>query len=59
MLGLIAATPAMFPMYDNEYRFAMLRRFPFTLVYQNLPDAVYVIAVAHSRQKPGYWQGRH
>jgi plasmid stabilization system protein ParE len=58
VLGSVAANPAMFPLYDDEHRFATLRRFPFSVVYQVLPDGVCVIALAHSRRRPGYWQGR-
>lgn len=55
---LIAAAPAMFPPYDGVHRFAMLRRFPYSLVYRVAPDGVDVIAVAHSRRRPGYWRRR-
>lgn len=58
VLGLVASSPTMFPLVDDSHRYAMLRRFPYSLVYQALPDGVHVVAVAHSRRKPGYWQGR-
>jgi plasmid stabilization system protein ParE len=58
VLGLIGAGPEMFPLYDDEHRFAALRRFPYVVVYQVQPDRVYVVAVAHSGQSAGYWRGR-
>jgi plasmid stabilization system protein ParE len=58
VLGLVAANPGMFPLYDDEHRFAMLRRFPYSIVYQGQPDQIFVVAVAHSSRSPGYWQGR-
>jgi plasmid stabilization system protein ParE len=58
VLTLVASNPGLFPRYDDEHRFAMLRRFPYSVVYRVLPDGLYVIAVAHSRRKPGYWHGR-
>ncbi len=58
VLGLIATFPDMFPKYDDAHRFAVLRRYPYSLVYQVLPDRVYVVAVAHSSRSAGYWQGR-
>jgi plasmid stabilization system protein ParE len=59
VLGLIAANPAGFPRYDEGSRFAMLRRFPFSVVYQAEPDGrVEVVAVAHARRRPGYWEDR-
>ncbi len=57
-LGLIVTNPGMFPMYDDEHRFVMLRRFPYSVVYQVQPGQVYVVAVAHSHRSAGYWQGR-
>jgi len=39
---------ALFPAYDDERRFAMLRRFPFSVVYQVQADSIYVVALAHS-----------
>lgn len=54
----IAATPGLFPRYDDRYQFALLRRYPFSLVYEVLPDSITVIAVPHSRRSPGYWRGR-
>ncbi len=57
-LGLIGTSPEMFPNYDDKHRFAVLRRFPYSVVYQVQPGQVSVIAVAHSSRSPGYWQGR-
>jgi plasmid stabilization system protein ParE len=58
VLGLVAANPGMFPKYDDENRFTMLRRFPYSLVYQVQPGQVHVVALAHSRRSAGYWRGR-
>ncbi len=54
----IAANPEMFARYDEDHRFALLGRFPYSVVYSvQMPD-IFVIAVAHSSRAPGYWQGR-
>ena len=42
----------------HEIRVARVRRTPYLLVYMILPDQLVVLAIAHSRQKPGYWQER-
>ena len=40
-------------------RRAQLRRFPFTLLFRVLAgDVIEVVAVAHMRRRPGYWQIR-
>jgi toxin ParE1/3/4 len=58
ILDSIAASPEMFPSYDDDHRFAMLRRFPYSVVYQIQSGQIYVVAVAHSSRSAGYWQGR-
>ena len=55
----IRRMPEMYPWYDEELRFAVLRRFPYLLVYQVLDtNHVTVVAVAYSGRQPGYWSGR-
>lgn len=58
VLGLIEFSPELFPSYDDDHRFAVLRRFPYSVVYQIQPGQVHVVAVAHSSRSAGYWQGR-
>ena len=58
VLAMIAANPDTFPQYDDDHRFALLRRYPFCVIYQQRPDRIYVIAVAHTSRSSGYWQGR-
>jgi plasmid stabilization system protein ParE len=58
VLRLIESSPQMFPEYDSEHRFAVLRRFPYSIVYQAQPGRNLVIAVAHSSRASGYWHGR-
>lgn len=35
-----------------------LSRFPFVIVYRELPGAIQVLAVAHGHRRPGYWKKR-
>ena len=58
VLGLIGANPGLFPAYDDDHRFAVLRRYPFSVVYQEQSGHIEVIAVAHSSRSAGYWQDR-
>jgi plasmid stabilization system protein ParE len=34
------------------------RRFPHSVVYEILPDRVFIWAVAHTSRRPGYWRDR-
>jgi hypothetical protein len=58
MLGRIISSPDAFPAYDDEHRFAVLKRFPYSIIYQVLSGQVFVIAVAHSSRAPDYWRKR-
>ena len=40
------------------FRRAILRRFPFTIVYDERNDEIVIVAIAHDRRRPGYWRGR-
>jgi toxin ParE1/3/4 len=35
-----------------------VRGFPFVVVYRIRPDDVYVVALAHTSRRPGYWKDR-
>lgn len=57
-LAQIARSPETWPRYRRGTRRFVLRRFPFSVVYRIETDAVYVIAVAHVKQRPEYWRRR-
>ena len=42
----------------RNLRRALLRRFPFSLIYSDAADEILVVAVAHQRRRPDYWRGR-
>ncbi len=33
-------------------------RFPYYLIYSISSETVYILAIAHERRKPGYWETR-
>ena len=35
-----------------------LKQFPFSLIFINRPEYVWVVAVAHGSRRPGYWKNR-
>lgn len=43
---------------DSSVRRLLMRRFPYSVVYLELPDEIRVLAFAHARRSPGYWQNR-
>lgn len=44
---------------DETLRRRAVLRFPYHVIYLELPDRLQVLAVAHDRRRPGYWVGRH
>jgi plasmid stabilization system protein ParE len=51
-----------FPEHGSPYlagtRRAILPRFPFSVVYRVDRDGALIVAIAHHRRRPGYWQTR-
>ena len=57
-LERIEAHPKAAPLVGKEVRRATLQRFPYSVLYVIEPDRIRVIAVAHQKRRPNYWQGR-
>ncbi|HET6496792.1 MAG TPA: type II toxin-antitoxin system RelE/ParE family toxin [Thermoleophilia bacterium] len=43
---------------DETIRRRPVRRFPYHVVYMELSDRLQILAIAHDRRRPGYWEGR-
>jgi plasmid stabilization system protein ParE len=54
----IREAPNRWPRHLHGTRRFVLDRFPFSIVYINTDDLVSIVAVAHSKRKPGYWKVR-
>jgi len=57
-LSRIAENPKQFPPSFKNTRRALLRRFPYIIVFRETQDAIYVVAVFHTSRNPLIWQGR-
>jgi hypothetical protein len=55
---LVGERPRAWPEIEPGVRRAVLRRFPFSLVFVVMPTEVRVLAVAHHSRDHGYWRGR-
>jgi len=42
----------------SRFRRGLLSRFPFSLIYVVEPQGLVIVAVAHQRRRPNYWQDR-
>jgi plasmid stabilization system protein ParE len=43
---------------DKIHRRLPLRRFPLAFIYRVDAEALWIVAVAHRRRRPGYWRQR-
>lgn len=46
------------PYRDTEFRTRKVKRFSYVLAYCELDHDIWLMAVAHSKKRPGYWLGR-
>ena len=42
----------------SHYRFLRLGRFPYAMYSREVPEGIWIVAVAHDRRRPGYWLRR-
>ncbi len=58
LLSEIRARPALRRMFDPPARRHSGPIFPYCIVYIERPDSIWVVAVMHFKQAPGYWHTR-
>lgn len=54
----VGKQPQVFRMFDPPARRHFGARFPYALIYLYQPDGIWIVAVAHFKQHPGYWKER-
>lgn len=54
----LAVTAMDWPADEDGNRRYHLKHFPYTVWYEVLGQRVSVVAIAHQRRRPGYWQDR-
>ena len=58
IINRIKSNPLAFPVYFKNYRKALLRKFPYSVIYRIVEDKVYILAVAHQKRRPKYFATR-
>jgi hypothetical protein len=58
VLDGVRRTPARYPLVDTDVRKAILKRFPYLILFRAGADEIVVIACFHSRRDPTEWQKR-
>ncbi|MCE3251367.1 MAG: hypothetical protein K0Q67_377 [Cellvibrio sp.] len=54
----IQQAPQIWPTFYRSSQRYLLPRFPFSIIYQQKPSALFILAVMHQHRKPGYWTKR-
>lgn len=57
-IARIAAAPQAAPKFRGEVRRQVLHRYPFAVLFRDLPDRIEIVAVAHHKRRPFYWRAR-
>ena len=59
-VDLLQTHPEIGTLRRGRYPSRQLRvtRFPYTVAYRDRHDDIYVVAVAHTSRRPGYWKNR-
>lgn len=56
--NLVLSNPLIGAVFRGTRRRYILRRFPYSVIYQVAEDEIRILAVAHHRRRPGYWTQR-
>jgi plasmid stabilization system protein ParE len=54
----VREAPGLWPVHLRGTRAVRLGRFPYLLVFREAEEVTRVLAVAHTRRRPGYWRRR-
>jgi plasmid stabilization system protein ParE len=57
-LDRVQEHPRLYPRYLYGTQRAVLNRYPFSVIYRELLSEIQIIAVAHAKRRPGYWDKR-
>jgi plasmid stabilization system protein ParE len=55
----LSENPLMFPIKFVNYRAALLRKFPYSIIFKAVSrEEIIILAIAHQKRKPNYWATR-
>ena len=57
-VALLREHPKLGVEWRGQLRRFPLRRFPYSIVYQETKDGLRIVALAHQSRRPGYWRTR-
>ena len=54
----LVASPLAGTAVENDVRWWLVRRFPYSVLYRVRDDHIRILAIAHQKRRPFYWRGR-
>jgi plasmid stabilization system protein ParE len=54
----IKNNPSAFPQYFEKFRKALLRKFPYSIIYKDDGLKIFILAIAHQKRRPKYFVRR-
>lgn len=57
-LANITSDPNRYFRIDDRHRSCSVQKFPYQIIFRHDSSRVYVVAVAHTKRRPGYWIDR-
>jgi plasmid stabilization system protein ParE len=57
-ISAIQRNPSQFPLVHRDAGRAVLRRFPYSIVYRSTAEEIVVLSVFHARRDPADWKAR-
>jgi hypothetical protein len=54
----VQAQPDRFSFLSDPVRKCRIAGFPYRIIYEELPDCIHVLALAHDSRDPDYWKQR-
>jgi len=58
VINRIRENPYSFPLCFSNFRKALLRKFPYGIIFQDDGSKVFILAIAHQSRKPKYYANR-
>ena len=57
-LGNIEIMPFRYRVLHTPFRRCLMPKFPYAIIFVIEPDFILIVALAHTKRKPGYWHAR-
>ena len=57
-IAKIISNPEMYSDEGDGLRICPLVKFPYSIYFRDLPDHIWIAAIAHHKRRPRYWSGK-